>query len=274
MIKCIISDLDETLLDENKNISEANIQSINKARQLGIPFIIATGRGYTSIPQYLDILDLKYKGMYSITNNGAIISDNENNDHISFYGLNWDLVKEIAEFGLKHHLCVQIFTATDVYSFLTNEDEKEVLLSFKPDAHLCEGSIEFLSGMDIVKVMYQNLDIPYLKSLEKQLSQHILDNTSISYSSHRYMEFNRKGITKALGIQEIMNRLHINKDEILAIGDNLNDLAMLKYVTHSATVSNGVKELKEICEYVSSYSHNESGVSDIIEYYLNKNCNQ
>lgn len=271
MIKCIISDLDETLLDEQKNIPQKNIDAILKARTLGIPFVIATGRGYTSIPQYLDALDLKHKGFYSITNNGAIISDNENNEHISFEGLEYDVVKEIADYGLSIGLCVQIFTATDVYSFLTDDDEKEVLLSFKPDAHILEHTdYSFVKELDIVKVMYQKVDIPFLQSLEPQLSENVLNQTTISYSSHRYMEFNKKGISKAVGIEKLLKIMNIKKEEVLAIGDNHNDYAMLEYVIHSATVSNGVKELKELCEYVSPYSNDESGVADIIEHYINE----
>lgn len=269
MIKYIISDLDETLLDENKNITQDNIDMINQARESGINFIIATGRGYTSIQQYLDQLDLKHKGYYSITNNGAIISDNLNNDHIEFQGLDYSVVKKIADFGLDKGLCVQIFTATDVYSYLTDDNEREVLLSFKPDAHVMEGKdYEFIQDMDIVKVMYHSLDIPYLQSLENQLSTDIKDAVTISYSSHRYMEFNAKGISKAIGIEKLLSILNISKEEVLAIGDNHNDYSMLAYVPHSATVSNGVKELKELCEYVSPYSHSESGVADIIRHYL------
>ncbi len=271
MIKCIISDLDETLLDDEKNIPEINVQAIKKAQELGIPFVIATGRGYTSIPQYLDVLDLKHKGMYSITNNGAIISDNECNKHISFEGLSYEVAKEIVEFGLSIGVCVQVFSATDVYSFLTDQDEKDMLLSFKPDAHILDHTdYSFIQDLDIVKVMYQNLDIPYLQSLENKLSEFILNETTISYSSHRYMEFNKKGISKAVGIEKLLKIMNINKDDVLAIGDNHNDYAMLNYVTHSATVSNGVKELKELCEYVSPYSSCEGGVADIIEHYIKK----
>lgn len=164
MYKLIICDLDETLLTTDKRITEKSVEAIKRAMEQGVKFIPATGRGYTCIDDTLNALDLYDKEQeYVISNNGAIITENKDFRHLTFQGLTWEVAKQIIAFGLAKKLCVQVFTARDIYTFNINEDEKAWLFMFKPDAILCEGEdFAFLEKMEIVKVMYQNTDIPYL----------------------------------------------------------------------------------------------------------------
>ena len=269
MIKCIVCDLDETLLNEHKEISTENIEMIHKVSKDGIKFVFATGRGFTSVQDYLNILDLNKLGEYVISNNGAIVTENKDNEILHIHSLKWDLVEYLIKFGLAHNLCVQVFLPEDVYAFNCGEDEIDVLLGFKKDAVLVEGfDYSFLKGETIVKVMYQYRDYSYLPTLEDKLDDLIKENTTIAYSSNRYMEYTSKGISKAKGILSLCEILNIELDEVLAIGDNLNDYAMLELVPNSAAVANAVDEVKRICKYVSPYTNNESAVADIIKQFI------
>lgn len=269
MIKCIVSDLDETLLDNNKRISNKNYEAIQYAMNKGIKFVFATGRGYTSIQQYLELLDIKKKDEYAITNNGAILTDNEENSILCCHTIPWNVVEAIIQFGLRHNLCIQVFLPEDVYAFNCGEDERDVLLSFKKDAIIVENvDYSFLKGETIVKVMYQYPNYEYLPTLEDTLDDMIKENTTVSYSSHRYMEFTSKGVSKATGIVELCKLLNITLDEVLSIGDNMNDYAMLELVENSACVANAVDEVKNVCKYVSFYTNNEDAIADILEHFL------
>ena len=80
MYKLIVCDLDETLLDSEKKICQKNIDAIKKAREMGVKFIPATGRGYTCIDYVLNTLDLyDLEGEYAISTNGAIVTENKTN---------------------------------------------------------------------------------------------------------------------------------------------------------------------------------------------------
>lgn len=270
MIKCIVSDLDETLLDKNKKISKETIDIIKRVNSEGVKFVFATGRGFTSIQDYIEILDLKKEKEYAITTNGAIITENKENKIICCHTLSWEVAEAIIKFGLEYNLCVQVFLPEDVYAFNCGDDEKDVLLSFKKDAVLVNGlDYSFLKNQRIVKVMFQYKDYSFLPTLENKVSEIIKTNTTITYSSNRYMEFNTKGISKATGIHELCKILNITIDEILAIGDNLNDYSMLELVPNNACVANAVREVKDICSYVSEYSHNENAIVDIIQHFIN-----
>lgn len=270
MYKLIICDLDETLLTTDKKITEKSVETIKKAMDMGVKFIPATGRGYTCIDDTLNALDLYDKeAEYVISNNGAIITENKEFRHLTFQGLTWEVAKQITEFGLAKKLCVQVFTARDIYTFNINEDEKKWLFMFKPDAILCEGEdFAFLEEMEIVKVMFQNTDIPYLQSLVPELSEEIRTNTTISYSSNRYMEFTANGISKGSALEALSKLLDVKLEEMIAIGDNHNDSSMLEVAGLSAAVGNALPHVKEMCDYVAENDNNHDAVAEIIEKFV------
>ena len=270
MYKLIVCDLDETLLDSEKKICQKNIDAIKKAREMGVKFIPATGRGYTCIDYVLNTLDLyDLEGEYAISTNGAIVTENKGFKHVSYHGLSNDVAMEIVHFGIEKGLCVQAFTAKDIYTFNINEDEKKWLFMFKPDAVLCPDlNTEFLESMEIVKVMFQHTDVKYLASFMDELSDKIKAATTISYSSNRYMEFTAKGIDKGTALRELTQLLGVDLKETIAIGDNNNDLSMLKVAGVSAAVGNATQEIKEFCDYQAACKNGEGAVAEIIEKYI------
>ncbi len=73
------------------------------------------------------------------------------------------------------------------------------------------------------------MDVPYLMSLEPKMTD-ITKGCSVSYSSNCYMEFNKEGVDKGVGLQHLADQLGIKIEETIAVGDNYNDMAMLKQV--------------------------------------------
>lgn len=270
MIQLIVCDLDETLLTSDKKISVKDNNTIQKARAKGVKFVCATGRGYSYIDDILITLDVYNKeNEYVISNNGAIITENKNSKELSFHKLSNVIAEKIIELGFELNLCVQVFTSKDVYSFNTNEDEKKWLLMFKKDAVLCnDNNIDFLKDQEIVKVMYQHADMNVLFSLESKLSDEIKSNTTIAYSSNRYMEFTATGISKGAALKELTQLLDIPLEDTLAIGDNYNDISMIETAGIGTCVANAHEDIKKVCDYVSPLSHDENAVADILEKFV------
>lgn len=271
MYKLIACDLDETLLNDNKEICERNIKAIQKAEcEFGVKFIPATGRGYTCIDNVLETLQVNNKsGEYTISNNGGVISENKDFKELTFHQLPFIKAKEIVAFGLKQDVCIQVFTAKDVYAFHVNEDERSWLTMFKPDFIECQDdTIEFLKEERIAKILFQNENVPYLHEVAMQM-QAITDNeVSVSFSSNRYLELNRIGVDKGLGLHELADHLGIDIKDTMAIGDNHNDAAMLKEAGLSVAVANAVEDIKNICDYVTNANNNEGGVAEAIEKFI------
>ena len=270
-MKLIVCDLDETLLDDHKQISQENLEAIYQAQALGHKFVVATGRGYTYIDDILEQLHVFNKeNEYVISNNGAILTENKGPKQYYFHGLNHEIAMKLIQFAFEKQLCVQVFLVHDVYAYNVGDDERDVLLSFKKDAIICDHhEVDFLKNENIVKVMFQHLNTSYLMSLEDELKD-IKEKVNISYSSHRYMEFNSKGVNKATVLNELLKHLKMELKDVIAIGDNYNDLELLKSAGLGCAVHNALSAVKEECDYVSNYINNESEVADILKKFVLK----
>lgn len=274
MYKLIACDLDETLLNDDKEICERNRYAIKKAEQIyGVKFVPATGRGYTCIDYVLHTLDTyDKKGEYIISNNGGIICENKGFHELTFHFLPFPIAKKVFAYGIQQNICMQVFTARDVYAYHLNEDEKNWLFTFKADSIIAkEDTIDFLYDTPIAKILFQSLDMEHLHHLADALKDIVCDEVSVSFSSNRYLEINHSGIDKGVGLRELAAHLGIAMADTMAIGDNYNDVAMLQAAGLSIAMSNAPHEIKQMCDYVTQADNNDGGVAEAIETFIFKN---
>ena len=269
MIKLIACDLDETLLNKAKEISDEDVKAISYARQQGVRFVVATGRGYHSLDAILKRLDLYQKeNEYIMSGNGAVLCESKDFRKLSFHGISFELANQLFEYGMQQDVCVQVFTDRDVYAFHINEDEKNVLFGFKPDSILCDKEdIQFLKDETIMKVMYQNTNMDYLHQLADGMD-FVKEHCSISFSSNRYLEFNAMGIHKGNGLKELCELLQIDIQDTMAIGDNYNDLTMIQAAGIGVCVANAQDIVKESSDYICERDHEHSAVAEAIYRFV------
>jgi len=270
MYKLIASDLDETLLDDHKLVSIKNINAISKARELGVKFVPTTGRGFATIQNILKALELfDAAGEYSISFNGGMITENKHNKVIDFCGLPFETIHTLFQFGIKSDVGIQIYTKTDVYVYRFSYEEKEYLKNLADGCiELNKPDISFLKEEPLVKILFQNTDIPYLQSIEAEISKSIEIPLSITYSSNRYLEFNQVGVNKGSAILKLASLLNIDRQEIIGIGDNYNDISLITASGLGICVDNATAAAKEHADYICQATHNESAIAEVIEKYV------
>jgi len=270
MYKLIACDMDETLLNDDHEIAQNNIDAIKKASQMGVKFVPATGRGYTAIITILKALDLYDKEQeYVISFNGCALTENKNNTILQFHGLDFKKAKQLFAFGLNKNVCIQIYTAETVYMHNANDFERNRYRGLKNDfVEIEEPSIEFLCDTPISKMIYQNVDIPYLKSFEHEMSEMVTGHVSVTYSSGRYMELNRLGVNKGNTMLMLADYLGIKQEETMAVGDNYNDQSMLEVAGLSVAAGNAVEEIKNLCDYVAQNNNNQGVLAEVIEKFI------
>lgn len=268
--KVIASDMDETLLNDQHEICQRNIDLIQQAKAKGVKFVPATGRGFMSIQN-----DLKRLGLYDeeeeyvISFNGGALSENKKNRLLFFEGLSFAKTKEIFEFGLKCDVCQHIYTQDHVYVFHLSESEAQRIEKQKVVCTIMEeDSIDFLKDTPISKILYQNTDVPYLMSLEPQMQSIVAGECAVSYSSNRYMEFNKIGVDKGQGLKHLAQILGVDISECIAIGDNYNDLSMLEVAGLSVAAANAVEDVKKACDVTTKADNNEGVIAEVIERFI------
>jgi len=276
MYKLIASDLDETLLDDNHQICDANIKAIKKAIEAGVYFVPATGRGYTSITDVLTTLGLvNQKAEYTISFNGAALTENADNRLLHFEGLPFSTAEDLFTFGLKKDVCIHVYTVDMIYIYNFNVAERKRM----GNSQLCfteisEPSIEFLRDIPISKMIFQNMDVPYLMSFEEEMTGITGHTVNISYSSNRYMELNKIGVSKGITLLKLGEILGIKPSEIIAVGDNVNDLSMLEVAGLSVAAANAVESVKTVCDYVCENDNNEGVLAEVIEKFIFTNSKE
>lgn len=270
MYKLMLSDLDETLL-VNHHVPDYNVEAIRKARQKGLKFVPATGRAYNMIPEILTELDAYDKvGEYSICFNGGLIVENKNNKILHFQGISFEQTKELFELGRNYDVCLMIFTVNMCYMFNADPDEVARKTAQKAPFKVIEGyDIDFIKGEKIAKILYEKRDMPYLKNIEKELEEDIKRiQVSASYSSSRYLELNAIGVDKGFGLRWLANHLGVEIEETIAIGDNYNDVAMIKEAGLGVAVTCAEDDIKELAQYVTEKDYDQGAVKEVIEKFV------
>lgn len=270
MYKLIVSDLDETLLNDDKIVSSKNRQAIQKARELGVKFVPATGRGYKSIQGTLKELGLDgLEDEYVISFNSGAITENKDNKLLEYNALDFDTVDQLFKKSLEYdNLCSHIYTKDKVYVYNLTDNEKDYLNGRMVVEEFFEPSIDFLKDDKIVKILYVDTDFDYLESIADSIEPKLKDNLDISYSAGRYLEFNKKGVNKGAGLESLAKRLGIDINDTIAIGDNYNDLTMIEKAGLGVGVKNSADIIKEKADYITQATNNEDAVSEIINKFI------
>ncbi len=268
MYKIIACDLDETLLKLDRTIDQKDIEAIAMAREKGVKFVPATGRGYNSVQETLQELGLKQQeGEYVISYNGGAITENKDNRLLHFEGLPFDLAQALYCRGRQYDVCVHVYTRDMVYVYNLFQGEIDYLANRMEIQEIFTEDIEFLRGQEIAKVLYTNTDRAYLNQIEKNLRD-ITGDIDVSYSSNRYIEFNHRGVNKGQGLIALAKLLNVNLSETIAIGDNYNDLPMIKAAGLGVGVANTVESMKAECDYITEATCNESAVAEVIRRFV------
>ena len=288
MIKLIASDMDGTLLNHNHKIPKENVKLINFAKNQGIEFVVATGRAYY---EALPALNEENINCDVISFNGGIVYDKNGNIISITPMLPKDLYYTI-EILKSFDISYQLYTKNTIYTTSIETDINAYIdlirsNGYEPDVEhlraeaqqkLDVGYITEVENIELylnekenppIKIIAISNDISKLENAAKLLSE----NTSISVTSSgaNNIEIMHKNATKGTSLKEIAKIYGINLENAVAIGDNLNDQAMLDIVGYSVAMKNGNIKLKEQAKYVTEKTNSEGGVADTIFKLIEQN---
>lgn len=268
MYKIIACDLDETLIRKDRTISKEDIEAIQQAKALGVKFVPATGRGFNTVDSTLKDLGLyDLENEYVISYNGGAITENKGSKILHFEGISFELASELYKRGLQYNVCIHVYTKNMVYAYNYLQEEIDYLAGRMEVTEIFEDNIDFLRDQEIVKCLYMNTDYTYLKKIENDLKE-ITSGIDVSYSSNRYIEFNHKGVNKGAGLLSLATILGVDMKDTIAIGDNFNDLSMIKAAGLGVGVQNTIENMKKECDYITNATCNENAVSEVIHKFI------
>lgn len=265
-IKLIAIDIDGTLLTPELTISERVKETVAKAKANGIKIVLCTGRPLPGANEYLDALELKNEGDYAITYNGALVQDTYTQEVLSHHTLDINDFYAIEEMSRK--IGVHYHATTGDAMYTSNKDisyysVREAMLTRMPLKYRTVSEMD--KAISVSKMMMID-DPAVLDEGVKQLPQAFLDTYTVLRSEPFYLEVLHPSASKGKALKSLTELLGLTNDEVMAIGDNENDLDMIAYAGMGVAMGNAVPKVKEQAVYITDTNAND-GVATVIEKF-------
>lgn len=270
-IKLVAMDLDNTLLDSDKQISEHTREVLQAAAEKGVEIVPATGRIFKAIPDFLRDMEGVY---YALCCNGATVYDKIKEEIIYTNHLQADTVLKLFDVLEKYHCTQDIYQNGQGYMeprFLRHLDEYKIegpildlVLRTRKEVEDLREYIR-VNPLGIEKVCSFFDDMEVRETVRQELRELGIANVASSLPNN--IEINQFGCDKGDGLTHLAEYLGLSMDQVMACGDAENDLKMIEAAGFGVVMENGAPELKEIADFVTK-TNNQDGVAYAIEKYV------
>lgn len=266
-IKLVAIDIDGTLLDSNRKISPKVKETLQRANESGIYIVLCTGRPLPGVTEQLAELDLYGPNDYVITYNGSLVQATQSNEIISQYTLSYEDFLEIELTARKAG--VHLHTIDDKAIYTANRDigKYTVHEAYLVDMPLKYRTVEEMTpDMSIIKMMM--IDEPeVLDQAISVLPESFTTKFTTVKSTEFYYEILNKEASKGNALAKLADHLGIAQSEVMAIGDNENDLSMIEYAGIGVAMGNATENVKRAADILTT-SNDEDGVAEALLKYM------
>ena len=284
MYKLVAIDLDGTMLNQYGIVSQNTNEAIQKAQEAGMEVIIASGRPIDSIKTIAK--EIKSE-KYFISGNGAIIYDMAKNEIIYENTLKKQKALEIIKICEENSIYYNIYTENEIvakslqcnvlyyHKENANKEEKN-----KTHINIVENVYDYIANRDekIVKITICDKNQVIFKSIMRKLKE--LDEIEVLEVSHMsrkmikqgteeipiedfYTEISAKNVDKWNAIEFLKEKMNIKTEEIIAIGDNVNDKKMLENAGLGVAMGQSDPTIKKVAKQITT-SNTEDGVAKFL----------
>ena len=267
MIKLYATDIDHTLYSSEHNaIPQKNIDAFNRLIENGIKICLVSSRTMAPIMQYVDMFNLKENGGFVVSDTGAIVLDCANDEILNYEYIENEDVEYLGQ--LAHEIGV---------NFRVVFDDHVVSESFglidKYDFEVCDLNIivtsdyhRFMDGKRTCHVSFYD-DSRDVNEIYAMISDEDKEKYNFVASQTTVIDISRKCVSKAAGLQKVMDRLGIDGSEVAVTGDGDNDISMFELAKISGCVANGSQNALNAATYQLAGDW-DGGVADFINNYI------
>lgn len=294
MYKLVAIDLDGTMLNKYGIITENTKNVIKKVQEKGVEIIIASGRPINSVKNFSKEINSQ---KYFISGNGAITYDIKNDKILYENILNKNKVLQVIKICEENSIYYNVYTENgiiaknlnyntlyyykeninkseenkthiniveNIYDYIENRNEKILKIM------ICDGSKTIFNS--IMKKIREITDIEILdvSHMSRKIIKQGTEEIALEYF---YTEISAKDVDKWNALEKLIELMNITKEEVVTIGDNANDIKMLKNAGLGVAMGESAPYVKECADEVTTSNDND-GVAVILEkMFLDKNVN-
>lgn len=288
MYKLVAIDLDGTMLNSYGMVTENTKQVIKNTINKGTEVIIASGRPIDSIKTIAKEIGSEN---YFIAGNGALIYDIKKDEIIYEKFMNKQKVLEIIKICEENSISYNIYTEKTIiakglkynvlYYYKENLKKEE---NKKTNITIVEDVYEYIKNLENEKFLkitvcdetksvfnsiirklrtVEDIDVLDVLHMSRKMIKQGTEDVPIEYY---YTEISLKDVDKWNAIEYLANKMNISKDEIIAIGDNINDKEMIENAKVGIAMGQSTPVITEIADFVT-LNNNEDGVAKALEKY-------
>lgn len=267
--KLIVSDMDGTLLNSQGKVSDETKKAMKNLLEKGMYIAIATGRIYTTARVYA-----KHLGIVTpiICCNGAVVKNLEDDKKIYGNPISKEDCFKIIDICKENDLYFHFYSEDTIYGekleykmLYFSEWAKTLNEEDRIKIKVVEDSREIIEKETIYKFGIQTDDIELLDYISKLMNKE--KNIEARKSLSNMLDLMNKGVSKGNAVKNLAKSLGIKREEIIAIGDNENDISMLEYAGLGVAMGNAEEEVKKVADYVTDTNDNE-GVANVIYNFM------
>jgi hydroxymethylpyrimidine pyrophosphatase-like HAD family hydrolase len=256
-IKLVASDLDGTLLRPDNTVSERTRQAIAAARQAGLTLVLVTGRPPRSLAPIAADIGL---GGIAICANGAVVWDLDAGTVLDTSPLAAEAAVAMVR-GLRQAIPGALFAVELERGFGREAGWADGTLLPAPDA-LEADALELVTG-PVVKLLLRHPTLPHAE-VARRARDTVGEEAVVTWAGTQVVEISAAGVTKARALRRLCDRLGVHREEVLAVGDMENDLAMLGWAGHAVAVANAQQNVLDAADEVTA-SNLDDGVAQVLE---------
>lgn len=266
-IKAVFVDIDGTLANSNREITEVSKEPIRRMKEKGIYVVLCSGRSNKDVCEYSKDA---FASDYAISSNGAQIYNYKTDENFYKDDIQYKELKSIWKYCNENNLEL-ILNAKDL------QYGNKVFCSDMYKYKMIINDIEELKGTEIFQVIINSNDYYKMNKCEEFILDHDnlkIANYSKDYIAKRmnikepyYIFVNSKSTDKGTAISKFLEAMNINKEEAICFGDRINDITMFKSCGKTVAMKNADEDLKKMANFIT-LSNDENGVADFLNKYI------
>ena len=263
--KLIVSDFDDTLAGFDQVISEGNRKAIADYVAAGGKFVLCTGRMVSAVLPHARNLGLQGE---VIGYQGGVVADIETGKFIEENGIPYEIALPVCEYLDSKGIYYQLYNE-DTFVVEKENEYSDVYrqFTFLPPIVVGKTLTEYLkegrrSTTKILLIADPKVVPKYIEDLTMLFGENLLVNTSKKF----IIEIVPKGINKGFAVEALGKRLNVAREEIIAIGDSMNDVPMLQYAGLGIVVGDGTEDAKKYADVIAP-NCGDDAIKWVIENY-------
>jgi Cof subfamily protein (haloacid dehalogenase superfamily) len=265
-IRMIALDLDDTLLRSDLSISYRTRNAIKRAEACGIVVVLASGRIPAAMEQFARLLGMHKRPGYLICNNGTIIQESHTGNIIYDKKISPETALIAYDLATAEGFPVQIYEDDVMYVSRSNEfaDYDQKITGLR---QVVVENFRAMVAAGCYKLLIPG-DPMILRPLESLLRSYVGDDATLFTSKPYFLEILPAVTDKGTALRKVAELLGIDRQSVLAIGDSMNDEAMIRWAGVGVAMVNGDERIKNIAALITEHSNDDDGVADIIDRYV------